>query len=117
MGMSLFFLNQTLSMKELETTQPLFARSINDEIVLHFVSHPSPLTPILKNGIRWNDQKELEIPHLDQQVTDPEARQIIKMLLSRDPLKRGTASGILVSEVACIMRYNVLYTKHSSCYI
>ncbi|KAI8084673.1 kinase-like domain-containing protein, partial [Halteromyces radiatus] len=84
---------------ELETKRPLFATSIKDETILHFVSHPSSSTPILNNGLRWNDQKELEIPHLDRQVRNAHSRQLIKMLLSRDPVKRGSASQLLVSSI------------------
>ncbi|KAG0180348.1 hypothetical protein DFQ29_000874 [Apophysomyces sp. BC1021] len=80
---------------ELETARPLFASSIKDETILHFVSHPSPSTPILNNGLRWNERKELEIPHFDRQIPDADTRQLIKMLLSRDPAKRGSASSLL----------------------
>ncbi|SAM08725.1 hypothetical protein [Absidia glauca] len=80
---------------ELETKRPLFASSIKDETILHFVSHPSSSTPILNNGLRWNDQKELEIPQLDRQVRNEHARQLIRTLLSRDPMKRGSASQLL----------------------
>lgn len=84
--------------KELETKHALFASSIKDETILHFVSHPSPSTPILNNGLRWNEQKELYIPNLERKVPDARARQLIKMLLSRDPAKRGSASSLLVSQ-------------------
>ncbi|KAI8341666.1 hypothetical protein BC941DRAFT_509768 [Chlamydoabsidia padenii] len=80
---------------ELETKRPLFASSIKDETILHFVSHPSSSTPILNNGLRWNEQKELEIPQLDRQVKNIHVRQLIKTLLSRDPIKRGSASQLL----------------------
>ncbi|KAI9306665.1 hypothetical protein BJ944DRAFT_238548 [Cunninghamella echinulata] len=83
---------------ELETKRPLFASNIKDETILHFVSHPSSSTPILNNGLRWNDQKELEIPQLERQVRNEHARQLIKTLLSRDPLKRGNAEQLLVSD-------------------
>ncbi|CAO3584164.1 unnamed protein product [Absidia cylindrospora] len=80
---------------ELETKRPLFASSIKDETILHFVSHPSPATPILNNGLRWNDQKELEIPQLDRHIRNPRLRQLIKTLLARDPAKRGSATQLL----------------------
>ncbi|KAI7854503.1 hypothetical protein BDC45DRAFT_127859 [Circinella umbellata] len=80
---------------ELETKHALFASSIKDETILHFVSHPSPSTPILNNGLRWNEHKELYIPNLERKVPDSRTRQIIKMLLSRDPMKRGNASELL----------------------
>ncbi|CAO3630560.1 unnamed protein product [Cunninghamella blakesleeana] len=80
---------------ELETKRPLFASNIKDETILHFVSHPSSSTPILNNGLRWNDQKELEIPQLERQIRNEHARQLIKILLSRDPLKRGSAEQLL----------------------
>ena len=68
--------------------------------MLHFVSHPSPLTPGLRNGLKWNEQVELEIPQLDQRITDPDARDLIKALLRRDPVKRGSASYWMVSLMA-----------------
>ncbi|ORX61479.1 hypothetical protein DM01DRAFT_1380369 [Hesseltinella vesiculosa] len=80
---------------ELETKRPLFSNTIKDETILHFVSHPSSSTPILNNGLRWNDHKELEIPQLDRQVKDPQARQLIRQLLSRNPAERGTAAQLL----------------------
>ncbi|KAI8073231.1 hypothetical protein BC940DRAFT_290850 [Gongronella butleri] len=80
---------------ELETKRPLFAATIKDETILHFVSHPSSSTPILNNGLRWNDQKELEIPQLDRQIKNKHARALIKQLLSRDPAKRGNATQLL----------------------
>ncbi|KAI9252924.1 hypothetical protein BDA99DRAFT_520413 [Phascolomyces articulosus] len=72
--------------------EPLFTQTITDDTVLHFVSHPSPLTPALRNGLKWNEQVELEIPDFEQRVPDPNARNLIKSLLSRDPIKRGSAS-------------------------
>ncbi|KAG2227205.1 hypothetical protein INT45_008449 [Circinella minor] len=72
--------------------EPLFPQTITDETVLHFVSHPSPLTPALNNGLRWNEQVELEIPDFEQHVPDPNSRNLIKSLLSRDPIKRGSAN-------------------------
>ncbi|KAF7729033.1 CSN-associated deubiquitinating enzyme Ubp12 [Apophysomyces ossiformis] len=83
---------------ELETNRPLFAGSIKDETILHFVSHPSPSTPILNTGLRWNERKELEIPQFERQIPDAETRQLIQMLLSRDPAKRGSAASLLVIE-------------------
>ncbi|KAI9313138.1 hypothetical protein BX666DRAFT_1979960 [Dichotomocladium elegans] len=77
---------------ELEAKQPLFPSNVSDETVLHFISHPSPLTPALINGLRWNEQVELEIPALHEDVQDPSARDLIKTLLSQDPVKRGSAS-------------------------
>ncbi|KAI9319941.1 kinase-like domain-containing protein [Dichotomocladium elegans] len=80
---------------ELETKHALFATNIKDETILHFVSHPSPSTPILNNGLRWNEQKELYIPNLERTIPDPTTRELIQILLSRDPAKRGTASELL----------------------
>ena len=75
----------------------MFPQTITDETVLHFVSHPSPLTPALSNGLRWNEQVELEIPDFEQHVPDPNSRNLIKSLLSRDPIKRGSANYWIVS--------------------
>ncbi|KAI7885355.1 kinase-like protein [Lichtheimia hyalospora FSU 10163] len=75
---------------ELEANEALFPNNITDDTVLHFISHPSPLTPGLNNGIRWNEQVELDIPGFEHNIHDPQARDIIKTLLSRDPIKRGT---------------------------
>ncbi|KAI8098312.1 uncharacterized protein B0P05DRAFT_567672 [Gilbertella persicaria] len=80
---------------ELETKKALFPSKIKDETILHFVSHPSPSTPILNNGLRWNESKELEIPQFDKLVPNPHTRQLIKILLSRDPNKRTSASQLL----------------------
>ncbi|CAO3597623.1 unnamed protein product [Absidia cylindrospora] len=82
---------------ELETKRPLFSSSMKDETILHFVSHPSSSTPILNNGLRWNDQKELEIPQFDRQIKNANTRQLIKTLLSRDPAKRGSANQLLLT--------------------
>lgn len=82
---------------ELETKHALFAGNIKDETILHFISHPSPSTPILNNGLRWNEHKELYIPNLERKIPDTRTRQLIKMLLSREPSKRGSASTLLVS--------------------
>ncbi|ORZ03092.1 hypothetical protein BCR43DRAFT_482733 [Syncephalastrum racemosum] len=80
---------------ELETKHALFANNIKDETILHFISHPSPSTPILNNGLRWSENKELYIPNLERKVPNPRARQLITMLLSREPSKRGSASELL----------------------
>ncbi|CDH49151.1 hypothetical protein RO3G_05567 [Lichtheimia corymbifera JMRC:FSU:9682] len=80
---------------ELETKHALFAGNIKDETILHFISHPSPSTPILNNGLRWNEHKELYIPNLERKIPDTRTRQLIKMLLSREPSKRGSASTLL----------------------
>lgn len=82
---------------ELETKKALFASNIKDETILHFVSHPSPSTPILNNGLRWNENKELEIPQLERLIPNVRTRRLIKTLLSRDPSKRGSAPQLLVS--------------------
>lgn len=82
---------------ELETKKALFASNIKDDTILHFVSHPSPSTPILNNGLRWNEQKELEIPHIERLIPNANTRHLIKTLLSREPSKRGSASQLLVS--------------------
>ncbi|KAG2235267.1 hypothetical protein INT48_004734 [Thamnidium elegans] len=82
---------------ELETKKPLFGNTMKDETILHFISHPSPSTPILNNGLRWNENKELEIPQLQRLVPDPQTRLLIKTLLCREPSKRGSASQLLVS--------------------
>ncbi|KAF7729473.1 hypothetical protein EC973_004453 [Apophysomyces ossiformis] len=80
---------------ELETKQPLFAHNIKDETILHFVSHPSPSTPILNNGLRWNDQKEIDIPQFQRRIPDSDTRELILKLLSREPANRGNASDLL----------------------
>ncbi|KAI8393378.1 uncharacterized protein BYT42DRAFT_640558 [Radiomyces spectabilis] len=80
---------------ELETKQPLFANNIKDETILHFISHPAPSTPILNNGLRWNDAMELEIPHLERQIPNTLTRRLIQTLLSRDPSDRGSAHQLL----------------------
>ncbi|CAO3634844.1 unnamed protein product [Mucor fragilis] len=80
---------------ELETKKALFASNIKDETILHFVSHPSPSTPILNNGLRWNENKELEIPQLERLIPNAHTRHLIKTLLSRDPSKRGSAPQLL----------------------
>ncbi|KAI9024968.1 hypothetical protein CLU79DRAFT_844795 [Phycomyces nitens] len=80
---------------ELETKNMLFSNSIKDETILHFMSHPSPSTPALKNGLRWDKDCELEIPEFEENIPDPVARQTIQQLLSREPAMRGTASSLL----------------------
>ncbi|KAI8980409.1 hypothetical protein BDB01DRAFT_796314 [Pilobolus umbonatus] len=80
---------------ELETKKPLFPHNMKDETILHFVSHPSRSTPILNNGLRWNGENELEIPQFEKHVPDGYARHLIKTLLSRDPMKRGSAAQLL----------------------
>lgn len=94
---------------ELETKHALFAGNIKDETILHFISHPSPSTPILNNGLRWNEHKELYIPNLERKIPDTRTRQLIKMLLSREPSKRGSASTLLVSLSVCVT-YIMAYT-------
>jgi serine/threonine protein kinase len=83
--------------QELETKKALFSNNMKDETILHFISHPSPSTPILNNGLRWNNDKELEIPQLEKLIPNPSTRQLIKSLLSRDPAKRGSSTQLLVS--------------------
>lgn len=82
---------------ELETKKALFSSTMKDETILHFISHPSPSTPILNNGLRWNENKELEIPQLERIIPNAQTRQLIKTLLSREPSKRGSATQLLVS--------------------
>lgn len=74
----------------------MFPSNIKDETILHFISHPSPSTPILNNGLRWNDNKELEIPQLEKHIPNVHTRQLIRTLLSREPSKRGSATQLLV---------------------
>lgn len=82
---------------ELETKHALFASNIKDGTILHFVSHPSSATPILNNGLRWDEHKELYIPNFERNVGDPHARELITMLLKREPAERGRAADLLVS--------------------
>lgn len=82
---------------ELETNSPLFPNSITDATILHFISHPSSTTPALNNGLRWNDESELEIPGLDSLIQDSHSRALIRTLLSRDPAKRSDVASVLVS--------------------
>ncbi|KAJ8662111.1 hypothetical protein O0I10_001803 [Lichtheimia ornata] len=80
---------------ELETKHALFASNIKDGTILHFVSHPSSATPILNNGLRWDEHKELYIPNFERNVGDPHARELITMLLKREPAERGRAADLL----------------------
>ncbi|KAF8965336.1 hypothetical protein BGZ46_000621, partial [Entomortierella lignicola] len=83
---------------ELFATRPLFPLSLSDDTVLHFLAHPSPSTPSLANGLRWNNSRELEIPHFEEVVPDNDARVLIRMLLHSDPHLRANVSNILDSE-------------------
>ncbi|KAF9212725.1 F-box only protein 42 [Podila verticillata] len=87
---------------ELFATRPLFPLSLSDDTVLHFLAHPSSDTPSLARGLRWNDKRELVIPHFEQAVPDENARKLIKILLHPDPQRRATMTqvlhGILESE-------------------
>ncbi|RUO96826.1 hypothetical protein BC936DRAFT_141403, partial [Jimgerdemannia flammicorona] len=80
---------------ELQTGRPLFPNSITDSTILHFISHPSPSTPALNNGMHWNEMKELEIPNFERLVRHEDARRLIKTLLSCDPSRRGTVVSVL----------------------
>ncbi|RUS28570.1 hypothetical protein BC938DRAFT_481725 [Jimgerdemannia flammicorona] len=82
---------------ELQTGRPLFPNSITDSTILHFISHPSPSTPALNNGMHWNEMKELEIPNFERLVRHEDARRLIKTLLSCDPSRRGTVVSVLKS--------------------
>jgi serine/threonine protein kinase len=82
---------------ELETNTPLFPNNITDSTILHFISHPSSSTPALNNGLRWNDESELEIPGLDNLIQDDHSRTLIRTLLSREPAKRSDVASVLVS--------------------
>ncbi|CAO3672403.1 unnamed protein product [Umbelopsis ramanniana] len=82
---------------ELETNSPLFPNNITDSTILHFISHPSSTTPALNNGLRWNDESELEIPGLDSLIQDAHSRTLIRTLLSRDPAKRSDVASVLRS--------------------
>ncbi|KAG0200021.1 hypothetical protein BGX28_006803 [Mortierella sp. GBA30] len=83
---------------ELFATRPLFPLSLSDDTVLHFLAHPSPDTPALANGLRWNGSRELDIPHFEQAVLDRKARALIRMLLCPDPQDRATMNQVLDSE-------------------
>ncbi|ORY95619.1 hypothetical protein BCR43DRAFT_493292 [Syncephalastrum racemosum] len=81
---------------ELETGHPLFGSTIDDETVLHFVSHPSAQTPRLSNGLRWNEQLELDLPTSELElIQKPAARALIQQLLSREPHRRGHAADLV----------------------
>jgi hypothetical protein len=82
---------------------------MKDETILHFISHPSPSTPILNNGLRWNNDKELEIPQLEKLIPNPSTRQLIKSLLSREPAKCGSFTQLLVSFFIIISSKAFLY--------
>ncbi|KAI8973181.1 hypothetical protein BDF20DRAFT_914666 [Mycotypha africana] len=86
---------------ELETKKALFSNNMKDETILHFLSHPSPTTPILNNGLRWNDNNELEIPQLERLIPDIQTKQLIEILLSTDPNKRGSAEQLLQHPYFC----------------
>ncbi|KAF9901095.1 hypothetical protein EC991_006539 [Linnemannia zychae] len=80
---------------ELFATRALFPLSLSDDTVLHFLAHPSPDTPALATGLRWGPSRELEIPHFEQAVPDPQARDLIRMLLKADPCRRATMTQVL----------------------
>ncbi|KAF9146197.1 hypothetical protein BG015_011664 [Linnemannia schmuckeri] len=80
---------------ELFSTRALFPLSLSDETVLHFLAHPSADTPVLATGLRWNSSRELEIPHFELAVPDPQARDLIRMLLKADPNRRATMNQVL----------------------
>ncbi|KAF9437960.1 hypothetical protein BGZ76_010414 [Entomortierella beljakovae] len=83
---------------ELYATRPLFPLNLSDDTVLHFLAHPSPSTPTLANGLRWNAANELDIPNFEEAVPDSEARALIRMLLHPDPKRRANIHNILDSE-------------------
>ncbi|KAF9983569.1 hypothetical protein BGZ65_001657 [Modicella reniformis] len=87
---------------ELFATRPLFPLSLSDETVLHFLAHPSADTPTLANGLRWNSNRELEIPYFEQAVPDVNARVLIRMLLHPDPQRRANINHVLASDYLCI---------------
>ncbi|KAG0339358.1 F-box only protein 42 [Podila humilis] len=91
---------------ELFATRPLFPLSLSDDTVLHFLAHPSPDTPTLARGLRWNEKRELVIPHFEQAVPDDNARRLIRSLLHPDPLRRATMTQVLNSEYLNIGRTN-----------
>ncbi|KAF9427435.1 hypothetical protein BGZ94_004923 [Podila epigama] len=91
---------------ELFATRPLFPLSLSDETVLHFLAHPSPDTPRLATGLRWNERRELEIPHFEQAVPDESARQLIMILLNCDPQRRATMNHVLASDYLNSSRSN-----------
>ncbi|KAG0372686.1 F-box only protein 42, partial [Mortierella sp. AD032] len=82
---------------ELFSTRALFPLSLSDDTVLHFLAHPSVDTPTLATGLRWGPSRELDIPYFEQAVPDPEARDLIRMLLKADPNRRATMTQVLNS--------------------
>ncbi|KAF9115397.1 hypothetical protein BGX27_007897 [Mortierella sp. AM989] len=100
---------------ELFATRPLFPLSLSDDTVLHFLAHPSPNTPSLANGLRWNNARELEIPHFEEAVPDKDARCLIRMLLHPDPHLRGNINHVLDSEYLRISpELKISFTRASS---
>ncbi|KAF9546861.1 hypothetical protein EC957_009313 [Mortierella hygrophila] len=83
---------------ELHATRSLIPISSTNEAVLHFLAHPSPDTPALANGLRWANSQELDIPHFEQAVPNSHARQLIRILLHPDPLRRATMAQVLNSD-------------------
>ncbi|KAG0297616.1 hypothetical protein BGZ98_000536, partial [Dissophora globulifera] len=83
---------------ELFATRPLFPLSLSDDTVLHFLAHPSPDTPSLANGLRWNSACELDIPSFEQAVPDADARALIRILLHPDLQRRATMAQVLNSD-------------------
>ncbi|ORZ27941.1 hypothetical protein BCR41DRAFT_124849 [Lobosporangium transversale] len=81
---------------ELFATRPLFPLSLSDDTVLHFLAHPSPDTPSLANGLRWNSARELVIPDFELAVPNESARALIRILLHPDPQRRATMNQVLV---------------------
>ncbi|KAI9267832.1 hypothetical protein BY458DRAFT_511507 [Sporodiniella umbellata] len=76
---------------ELETQKTLFPSNIKDDTILHFISHPSPSTPTLNNGLCWTQKHELKIPRLETLIDNKHTCYVITTLLSREPKARGTA--------------------------
>ncbi|KAF9916941.1 hypothetical protein BX616_002381 [Lobosporangium transversale] len=83
---------------ELFATRPLIPKKAKDDVVLHFLAHPSVDTPPLSNGLRWTNTQELEIPYFEEAVRNKSARQLIRMLLRPDPKDRAVMDEILDSE-------------------
>ncbi|KAF9357419.1 F-box only protein 42 [Mortierella sp. AD094] len=83
---------------ELFATRPLFPLTLSDDTVLHFLAHPSPGTPSLANGLRWNSTRELGIPDFEEAVPNKDARVLIRTLLHPDPHLRATINHVLDSE-------------------
>ncbi|KAF9112840.1 F-box only protein 42 [Mortierella sp. AM989] len=82
---------------ELFATRPLIPLSATDEEVLHFLANPLPDTPILPNGLRWTNSRELGIPYFEEAVRDINARNLICTLLRPDPQSRATMDQVLNS--------------------